>query len=189
MKKVIAIGGLKRSGKSTLADFLIRQCAIRGWQVQEVSFAQPIKDMLKEVFRHEVPYNTFTDDSRKQDKVEIAPGVYMTVRELLQKVGTDCFREVIHKDFWITRGMAKIKAAPDVVIVPDIRFPNELEVLSQVPNTTIYIDRPGLEREEDLHPSETNLLQMRHNFDYCLVNSEDDLSLLENFAKSIIKAL
>lgn len=190
MKRVIGIGGLKRSGKSTLADYITMACAMRGWQVQEVSWAQPIKEMLQEVFRYEVPYSTFIHDDRKQDKVEVAPGVYMTVREMLQKVGTECFRDVIHKDFWVARGMAKIKSASaDIVIVPDVRFPNELIALGDVPCTTIYIDRPKFTRELDLHASETELVNMRNHFDTEFINTEDSLEDLQEFATELVASI
>ena len=98
-----------------------------------VSFAQPIKEMLQTVFKNEYPYNTFIDDSRKNDKIEIYPTVFMTVRELLQKVGTECFRNIIHPNFWVGRGMAMIsKCSSDFVLIPDVRFENELHAINNI---------------------------------------------------------
>jgi len=189
MKTVIGIGGRKQTGKSTLAEYLTQSCINRGWQSQVVSFAQPIKEMLQEVFRHEVPYKTFTDDKCKQVKVEIAPDVFMTVREMLQKVGTECFRSIIHTDFWVYRGIAKIKSSSaDIVIVPDVRFENELRELNKL-GTTIYIDRPGMVMPEDTHPSETTLEKIKDEFDYTFVNWEDRQEVMEAFAHQIIRRL
>lgn len=52
MKVIIGIGGKKRTGKSTLAEYITRAFAMKGKQVEEVSFAEPIKRMLQEVFRY-----------------------------------------------------------------------------------------------------------------------------------------
>lgn len=189
MKTVIGISGQKRAGKSTLAEYIKKACAVRGWTTRQVSFADPIKFMLREVFIKEVPFSTFTDDSRKKDKVLIAPGTYMTVREILQKVGTDCFRDVIHKDFWVYRGLAQIKgASEDIIIVPDVRFANELVALKNL-GTTVFVERAGYEREIDLHPSETELLELKSEFDYTLVSENGDLERLKEWADEFVLRL
>lgn len=189
MKKIIGIGGKKRTGKSTLTEKLRRAYAVKGKTVEEISFAEPIKNALQEIFRYEVPWSTFVDDTRKQDKIEIYPGTFMTVRELLQKVGTECFRNNIHPDFWIGRGMAKIDASTaDVVIISDVRFENELALLNTV-GTTIYIERPSLDMPEDLHPSEKELDSIKQDFHRIFINDEDSLEAVEKFAKELVAKL
>jgi len=184
--RVIGIGGKKRAGKSTLASYITKACISRGWQVEEISFADPIKLMLAEVFKYEQPYATFTEDCRKQQKVEVAPGVSMTVRELLQKTGTDCFRDIIHTDFWMARGIARIKASSaDVIIIPDVRFPNELEAINNL-GMTIYIERPEYKVDGDTHASETALNDLKDDFDMKYMNWEDKKEELEAWARSII---
>jgi hypothetical protein len=191
-KAVIGIGGKKRAGKSTLADFIRKKAAMKGMVVEEVSFAQPIKDMLQVVFRYEVPLSTFVDDSRKQDKVEVAPGVYMTVRQLLQQVGTDCFRNVIHQDFWVHRGMGLIKASSaDIVVVPDVRFANELVALKEI-GQTVYVSRQRLPNEpedNDTHPSEKELETLVNDFDYFIGASSGEVERLETFAYGIVSRI
>lgn len=190
MKKIIGIGGKKRAGKSSLAKYIIQAAMSRGWQVEEVSFAEPIKRMLHEVFRYEVPWSTFLEDSRKQDKVEIVPGFYMTVRELLQKVGTECFRDVIHKDFWVARGMTSIMhSSSDIIVVPDVRFTNELVALNNV-GTTIFVNKITEEiLPVDNHPTEKELDTIKHGFNYFLEVKQGDMKRLEDFAKKFIQAL
>lgn len=190
MRTVIGIGGQKRAGKSTLSQALGQAAMERGWSVEEISFAQPIKDMLAEVFRYEIAFNTFTDDSKKLDKVEVAPGVYMTVREMLQKVGTDCFRNIIHKDFWVARGMAKIKAcSADLVLIPDVRFANELVPLQELGHTVFVAKLCDTVAPADTHPSETGLLEIRSDFEYMLIAKEGDTEILTDWAKAFISRL
>ena len=189
MKAIIGIGGIKRSGKSTLGAYLTRAAARRSWVVEEISFAQPIKYMLQELFKYEVPYSTFIDDDRKQDKVEIVPGVYMTVRELLQQVGTDCFRDHIHRDFWVARGMHKIKASPaDIVIVPDVRFANELVPLKEAGHT-IFVEKLGDDQPIDPHPSEMELSTIKSEFDYLVQAPAGHTGILQDWADEFILRL
>ena len=190
MKTVIGIGGKKRAGKSTLAGYIAEMAALRRFITEEVSFAQPIKEMMQVVFKHEVPWSTFIADDRKQFPVEIAPGEYMTVRQILQLVGTDCFRNIIHPDFWVARGIAKIKTSPaDIVLVPDVRFGNELQALKQL-GTTVFVEKTSeLEPELDLHPSEMELDKIRNGFDVELVAPEGNFSVMKEFAATFVQSL
>jgi len=79
----------------------------------------------------------------------------MTVRQLLQEVGTNAIRDVIHPDVWInalfadyyeTRGM---EAVPDHRkhlyacnwLITDVRFPNELEAIKLRGGIVIRVER------------------------------------------------
>lgn len=189
MKTLFALAGKKRTGKSTLAGYLARECAIRGWTTEEISLASPIKAALSEIFIKEVPYSTFRDDARKQDKIEVVPGFYMTVRQLLQKFGTEGVRDAIHSDFWLARAIAKIKnSSNDIIVVPDVRFENELTALKKL-GTTIYIERPQLQMLEDPHPSEAGLYRIKDDFDIQWTNWEDKKDDLRAFAADLIKRL
>lgn len=190
--KLIGIGGKKRSGKSTFAKYLKLEAAKKGWVSEEVSFAAPIKAMMAEVFRHELSYATFTDDSRKVDRVEIVPGVFMTVREILQRVGTDCFRNIIHQDFWVARGMALAQSSTaDLVIFPDVRFGNELQAIKEK-GYTIYLEKLTDDPQPmDNHPSEMELERIMDGFDHLVFaeEGENGLKMLEEVAEEVIQGL
>lgn len=189
MKTIIGIGGQKRSGKSTLAGYIKQAGAVKGLVTEEISFADPIKKLLQEVFRYEVPYSTFVDDSRKLDLVEIAPGVERTVRELLQKVGTECFRDIIHEDFWVHRGLGRINnSSANIVIIPDVRFPNELKLLKDL-GKTVYVHRANFDREEDNHPSETNLIKMKEHFQEQISSPDGNIEYLQKWAEAFVRGL
>lgn len=79
----------------------------------------------------------------------------MTVRQLLQEVGTDAMRNVIHTNIWVNALFADYKAVdrrtvqdPDDSnieypnwIITDLRFPNELEAVKQRNGITIRVVR------------------------------------------------
>lgn len=68
-----------------------------------------------------------------------------TVRELLQLIGTEAMRNVIHFDVWVNALMSEynsnnIEQKPNWIIT-DVRFPNELEAIKNRQGITIRVNR------------------------------------------------
>lgn len=106
----------------------------------------------------------------------IAVGEYieipMTVRELLQKLGTEGLRTGLHENVWLNALFADY--TPDSKwIITDVRFPNEAESIKSRGGIIIRVDRPGLKALNN-HPSEKSMDD--YKFDYRITNS----SSLEN---------
>lgn len=120
-------------------------------------------------------------------------------RHLLQYVGTDVVRASF-PNFWtgIVAGLLK-SFEPinefDVAIIPDARFPNEIEVVASMLTDPICVRiirtnadgsqwlNPALTAEQHNHPSETSL--DCYNFDYILHNDQD-IEYLNDGAKAIL---
>lgn len=113
----------------------------------------------------------------------------MTVRDFLQKLGTDAMRMGLHDNVWVNALMADYKPEeswlntslgekPDVVypnwIITDVRFPNEAQAIKDKGGIIIRVDRPGVKPINN-HPSETGLDGW--NFDYKIANVSDLISL------------
>ncbi len=98
-----------------------------------------------------------------------------TLRNLMQKIGTECFRDLIHPDIWANALFADY-SKKDKYIVTDMRFKNELEKIKSVDNDhfLIRIDRPGV--ATSTHISEISLDDYE-DWDFKIVNngSIDDL--------------
>ena len=83
-------------------------------------------------------------------------------RTLLQYVGTDIIRKK-KPDYWVQFVADMLSFFPDqwdYVLIPDVRFPNEIEGLAGFGPLHIRIVRPGfnmLTEEQQKHPSETAL--------------------------------
>ena len=96
----------------------------------------------------------------------------MTVRELLQKLGTEGLRTGLHENVWLNALFADY--TPDSKwIITDVRFPNEAESIKSRGGIIIRVDRPGLKALNN-HPSEKSMDD--YKFDYRITNS----SSLEN---------
>jgi hypothetical protein len=97
----------------------------------------------------------------------------MTVREFLQKLGTDALRTGLHPNVWVNALMADYDEDSNWVIT-DTRFPNEAMAIKEKGGIIIRIDRPGFKPIND-HPSEIALNGW--NFDYKIANVSDLISL------------
>ena len=80
---------------------------------------------------------------------------FMTIREVLQFVGTELFRNQLDPDVWLNSIFLKPWAEDDIVIIADARFPNEA-ALSREHGLLISVERDtGL--VSDGHRSENAL--------------------------------
>jgi len=109
---------------------------------------------------------------------DIQFNVMMSVREFLQRLGTEAMRDGLHTNVWCNALFADYNPgytispldvdnqAPDNWIITDMRFPNEMEAVVKKGGITIRVVRPGTVVGE--HPSETAL--DKTTFDYEIIN-------------------
>jgi len=126
------------------------------------------------------------------------PIIKMTPRRMLQLLGTECGRQIIHPNIWCNMLMKEydkkqIKWTPDGPtyvehkknwIITDVRFPNEAKAITDRGGIVIKVVRDT--SSKDLHESETAL--NNYKFDYIIDNNGnlDDLNIkvglmLKNF--------
>ena len=144
---LIGISGKKQSGKSTIAQYLIEQGC-----VGILCFADKIKEIVRDLFfEPEEDYIDLDSEAGKQTVLRCG----WTPRELLQIVGTDLFRS-LYRDVWINafkNQMYLVEHYP-VVVVPDVRFENEVEFIHSMGGKVIRLTRQPF---PDQHESETAL--------------------------------
>lgn len=111
----------------------------------------------------------------------------MTVRDFLQKLGTDALRNGLHDNVWVNALMADYKPDEDGDlpnwIITDTRFPNEAQAIKDKGGIIIRVTRPGVEPINN-HPSEVSLDNWK--FDYTLVNKSDIFDLKQS-VRDILK--
>lgn len=166
---LIGLTGVAGSGKNFVAD----QITAKYESVRQIAFADPLKHVVHHMF--DVPLEDCYTEKGKASKtwyswMDCAPAVeeakyhslqidgglrsQMTVRDLLQWVGTDLVRACWNDRHWIMLAEQKIKAAAeDIVIVTDVRFPNEAHAVMGLGGTIL---RPVGRRSEGVpkHVSE-----------------------------------
>ena len=146
MKKIIAICGLKGSGKDTIADYIIQN--YDNWEKH--SFAGTVKDIVSSIFgwdRKMLAGETPEDRETREEvdhywskKLKYA----VTPRLMLQKIGTDILRDHFDKNIWIYSLEHKLMNSDKNVIVTDCRFKNEIEALKGLKAIFIRVERNPL---------------------------------------------
>ena len=127
--------------------------------------------------------------------------VKMTPRLLLQLLGTDCGRNIIHPNLWVqslmseykeynyansvsgTSEVKKLYKYPNWIIT-DLRFLNEMEAVKKRGGITIRVNR-NLKESKDQHESETELDNAE--FDYVVDNNGTIEELIEKVREILIK--
>ena len=135
--------------------------------------------------------------------------VKLTPRLLLQLLGTECGRNIIHPNIWINSLFSEYKPVTGMHgfnpldhdlskgvynalvesmypnwIITDMRFPNEMQAVKDRNGITIRINRPGL--IESNHLSETSLDSATFDF---IINNDKDIEHLINEVKKILEKL
>lgn len=110
----------------------------------------------------------------------------MSVRDLLQKLGTEAMRNGLHQNTWVNALFADFKEDMHWIIT-DMRFPNEYKAIKDKGGITIRVNRPGhgtsMVDLASAHPSETALDGFE--FDYT-INNDGDLDKLISLVREIL---
>lgn len=157
MTTYIGLTGYPGSGKDTAADLMTEKLERAGYTVYRTAFARAMKDMLIEI---DPMYGDVVGGRYKTalDVLEtwkrLKPGAYNhfskfsslnATREKLQNLGE--VMRGIDPDFWVKRTMQEIEEAGsfDVVIITDVRYPNEDDIIRKRCGRIWAIERPGCE--------------------------------------------
>lgn len=106
----------------------------------------------------------------------------MSVRELLQKLGTEAMRVGLHENVWVNALFTDFKG--DIHwVVTDMRFPNEMEAIKEKGGITIRVIRPGT--ATGTHPSEIALDNAK--FDYEIINDGTMEELINKVRNILVK--
>lgn len=151
-----------------------------------------------------IPVEKFEDQEFKKEELGIEwayayPGEYyddgepvmvrMSVRQLLQKLGTEAMREGLHNNVWVNALMADYRPIklsqydPSYWLVTDTRFPNEAEAIEEHGGILLRIERPGTSTGD--HPSETALDD--YPFMHLIVNDGDLNDLINKVREFLIQ--
>ena len=211
---IIGINGKIGAGKDTVGTIIQGLLLTNKNQSSEIKkFAGKLKQIASILTG--IPVKKFEDQEFKTTLLDVEWGtvqdiplnsippfadmqfnVMMSVREFLQRLGTEAMREGLHTNVWVNALFADYKAKwvptgnaieEDEVslekeypnwIITDMRFPNEMEAVEKRHGITIRVVRPhgytdpntGVYKEMPLsyHPSETSLDDAK--FDYEIIN-------------------
>jgi len=162
---IIALSGYAKCGKDTVAQIMTE--IYNDFKIKK--FSGKLK-LIAGILTGIEPYQ-FDNQSIKEMKLE---GWGMTVRELLQKIGTDAIRDGLHSDAWVNALFCDYHQG-DHWVITDCRFKNEAIAVKEFGGVIVRIERDGV-GPVNSHPSEVDLDDWK--FDYVLKNNGtlDELS-------------
>ena len=174
--RIIAFAGRKRSGKSMLAKGMKEYSP----NVVIVTVADNLKFLCcKLLNRTYDELNQMKDDGtifeakvdgtwvsiiNRETKIsdeiickEIGGRIFTNVREVLQVIGTDLIRKYI-PDWHIDKTIERIKSYGEdkIIVVDDVRFPNEKCKIEEIGGDVFFVIRPNC-WDVSNHPSEVAL--------------------------------
>ena len=144
MSKLIGICGLKGAGKDTIAKMMPIE-----WK--KMAFADTLKDITAMLFGWErFMLEGSTEQSREWRETvsnfwEKELGIKgFTPRMALQMLGTEVFRNHFNQDIWVKVLKHRIINSNDNIVVTDVRFPNEVNMIKELGGKIVQVIRGDL---------------------------------------------
>ncbi|MGN1268062.1 MAG: hypothetical protein ACI4U0_00945 [Candidatus Aphodocola sp.] len=173
---IILIAGCARSGKSTLAKYLEIQYQNQNKKVVISPYTKYLKKYIEEI----------TGEKINEEKKP---------RDLLQQISSKLIKGILHKkDFFINRQIEDIEIYSyfmDVVIIPDVRFPEEIEEVKAKFSNVVSIGVIRMNYVSDLTEEQKKditeiSLDRYHDYDFEIEN-KDGLDLQKKALEIIQK--
>jgi hypothetical protein len=203
---IIGISGKIGSGKDTLAmvikklfpeyDFQNKKFASKIKQITSLIIGCSVEDLENRKFKNTplgFEWNKGIEPNIKQ----------MTPRLMLQLIGTECGRDIIHPNIWVNalfsdyipkplyaRESTKISDFPNWII-SDVRFPNEAKIIKEYGGILVRIERTIFTNEDTRpiggvsHTSETALDDWK-TWDV-IIGNNGTIKDLEDLAENALK--
>jgi hypothetical protein len=142
----VGLGHYKRTGKDTFANALVaslygRQPTLKvikrslAWKLKQICFELYAWAGLREPEFYETP-----EGERLREVV--LPAIGKSPRQIWIDFGTPAVREKVYDRTWLDY-LFKSKHDADIVIVPDVRFLNEITTMETMNAALIKVVRPG----------------------------------------------
>ena len=173
--RIIGLVGRRGVGKNFVADRI--EEAVGRKHIEKAAFADPIKRFAIDVLGldEKLVYGNDLDKSHcTHYKWEDMPaylfagpiqknrdrnkGEYLTIRDILQIVGTEFGRDIWGGDIWIRAMENRLnKSKASIFLITDVRFPNEAEAIRKWGGKIWRVEGPqrgSPGASKDPHPSE-----------------------------------
>lgn len=174
---IILIAGRAGSGKSTLAEYLKLEYEKKDLSVIMSPYTKYLKKYIEEITNEKI------DETNKP-------------RDLLQQISSKIIKKDLNKpNFFIDRQIEDLEIYSyfkDIIIIPDVRFPNEIKAIKEKFTNTVSIGITRkdyistLTKEQQLDITETSLNDYQE-YDFKIENTNS--TNLEDIAKELIQKI
>jgi hypothetical protein len=146
---IIAISGLKRSGKDILANYICSK-----YNYEHIKISEKLKDICKILFN-------FSDEQLEKDiKEDIDPRWGISPRKCMQFIGTEIMQfkvqellPEINRKFWIKSLLNSLDPEKKYVI-SDLRFNHEYEELKKLNTLVVKIETGDINIDQHISEQE-----------------------------------
>lgn len=164
--RIVGLTGKLGSGKDTV---LLRLQELFGDRYEKASYAEPLKKSVAALFNITVE-QIEAMKNEPQIRVTIVDlkgagrdlGRSFSMREILQRYGTEAHREVFGEDFWVAAAMADLaRRDPDpekIYVFTDVRFDNEAKAIVNAGGRVYRVI--GADNNTGDHPSEAGVSEL-----------------------------
>ena len=187
LPRVIGFTGKAKSGKDTAASVLVHE--IGSGNCTTMAFADPLKQIA-------MIFGFTKEQCYDQSKKEIEDEFWgITPRKFLQITGTECFRNNFRTDCWtkllekrvldIRKRMAEGEMVPWLILVTDVRFPNEVDCIKSLGGIVVKVTRPTIDTSGNMykHPSEVFIDELKA--DISIENTFDNVDDYKSHCKTM----
>lgn len=146
MKKIIGICGLKNSGKDTIGDIICKHDD----SFVKMSFADTLKDITAILmgWDRELLQGSTIESREWREKADDywsdKFGKMITPRIILQELGTNVLRNQFLQSIWVDSLQKKLMEMDKNVVITDVRFPNEIDMIKELGGTIYRVERGDL---------------------------------------------
>lgn len=143
--RIIGLGHYSRTGKDTFANAAVDWLDYNtDFRVKKLSFAWKLKQICHDLYAWDglrEPEFYDTPEGEKFRDIKL-PMIGKTPVEIWVAMGTPAVREQVYQNTWIDY-LLKSDHGLDILIIPDVRFPNEVSAIQRLGGTVHKIVRPG----------------------------------------------
>jgi hypothetical protein len=197
---ILGLTGRMGSGKDTVYQRLAEIVAMPDLVVERRAFADPLKDSVASLLM--MDRNLEEELKRSVDDAVVVyrgrrPIRTFTMREFLQRYGTEAHRDVFGQDFWLDATLPLYEDNPyyrspgTLLVITDCRFPNEAERVKECGGQVWEVVGPeGRMRADAEHASERALpAELRDGFIWNVVRDDGFKDLDDSLRQFVIPAL
>ena len=163
-------------GKDTVAKIICKYLSIKSY-----GFSDPLYEMIKAGFGIDGKTDEWQDRTRKSSPIDwLSSGdKEVSLRYLLETLGTEWGREMICQDLWTRIAKQKFLESESGLVIRDVRFPNEVDWLDSLGGVLVYIERPNHFNPEANPDHPSNKPLSKRWFDKVIMN-DCDLNTLKS---------
>lgn len=173
--QLIGLTGPAGCGKDTAAAIIE---GISGLYYK-VAFADPLRNGLRAMF------GLSDTQMERPEKEQVLHAIGKSPRQLMQTLGTEWGRNLVHPELWTILALATIRSHRDKgqrVVITDVRFENEAALVREMGGVVWHIHRDSAGTPH-AHASESGVI--RHGSDVAINNN----GTLPDYIAAIKKAL